>query len=197
MTNLSHEAVPWLRKAEIADLGRMPRSSASPYLLAASALALGAHADAAQAEMAKATAIFPYRSSSSFWGANTGSDAYAAQLDRVRQGLTQAGLQTHVAEDVPAAPTQPTDLPPQLAGLTPKEVFGGRVIPTEALNRLLSRSDVIVLDGENGRLSIPGAISLPWMSRGGAVTDDMQSEFAHLLAQLTEETRHGRSSPWA
>ncbi len=179
------EAVPWFRKAEIADPGRTPGTRALPYLLAASALALAAHIDAARAEMAEATAIFPYASSSSFWGTITGTDAYAAQLDRVRQGLAQAGLQTHVAEDAPAAPNQPTDLPPQIAGLTPKEVLGGRVIATEALTKLLSSSNVVVLDGEFGQLSIPGAVSLPWMSRGGAVTDDMQPEFAHLLAKLT------------
>jgi adenylate cyclase len=180
------DAVPWFRKAEIADPGRTPGARVLPHLLAASALALGAHIDAARAEMAEATAIFPYTSSSSFWGATTDTDTYAVQLDRVRQGLTQAGLQTHVAEDAPAAPTQPTDLPPQVTGLTPNEVLGGRIITTEALTKLLSRSDVVVLDGEFGRLSIPGAVSLPWMSRGGAVIDDMQPEFARLLAKLTD-----------
>ncbi|WP_158921433.1 winged helix-turn-helix domain-containing protein [Acidisphaera sp. S103] len=179
------EAVPWLRKAEIADPERPPHARAQPYLLAASALALGAHVDAARAEMAEAIAIFPYASSFSFWGTSTGTGAYAVQLDRVRQGLTQAGLQAHVAEDAPAAPTQPTDLPPQIAGLTPKEILGGHVIATEALTRLLRGSNVVVLDGEFGQLSIPGAVSLPWMSRGGAVTDDTQPEFARLLAKLT------------
>jgi adenylate cyclase len=76
-------------------------------------------------------------------------------------------------------------LPPQIVGLTPKDVRGGRVIATDALTKLLSSSNVVVLDGEFVHLSIPGAISLPWMSRGGAVTDDMQSEFDRLLAKLT------------
>lgn len=179
------EAVPWLRKAEIANPGRPPRARAAPYLLAASALALGAHIDAARAEMAEATAIFPYTSSSSFWDTIIGVDAYAVQIDRVRQGLIQAGLQIHVAEDAPGAPTQPADLPLQIAGLTPAEVLGGRVIHTDALTRLLSNSNVVVLDGAIGQLSIPGAVSLPWISRGGAVSDDMQPEFARLLANLT------------
>jgi rhodanese-related sulfurtransferase len=136
--------------------------------------------------VAEANAIFPYTSSSSLFGTIIGTDAYVVQLDRVRQGLAQAGLQAHVAADAPAAPTQPTDLPPKIAGLTPNEVLGGRVIATEALNKLLSSSNVVVLDGEFGLLSIPDAVSLPWMSRGGAVTDDMQPEFARLLAKLTD-----------
>jgi PQQ-dependent catabolism-associated CXXCW motif protein len=179
------EAVPWLRKAEIADPGRPPGARALPHLLAASALALGGHIDAARAEMAEATAISPYTSSSSFMGTIVGADAYTVQLDRVRQGLALAGLRAHVVEDAPAALTQPTDLPPQIFGLTPKEVLGGHVITTEALTKILSGSNAVVLDGEFGRLSIPGAVSLPWIGRGGAVTDDTQPEFARLLAKLT------------
>lgn len=179
------EAVPWLRKAEIADPERPPGARARPYMLAASALALGGHTDAARAEMAKATAIDPLLSVSAFWSLYTGTDAFYAAVDRARQGLALAGLQARVAEDAPAAPEPPADLPSHVAGLTPKAVPGGRVITTAALATLLSHTNAVVLDGEFGRASIPGAVSLPWMGRGGAVTDDMQPEFAALLARLT------------
>ncbi len=179
------DAVPWFRKAEIADPGRPANSRVLPYLLAASALALDGHADAARAEMAKATAMFPYARASAFGHMINEGDAYTAQVDRVRQGMILAGLQPRVAEDAPAAPTQPADLPPQTTGLTPNQVPGGHVIDTPALIGLAAGTTLVVLDGSFGRQSVPGAISLPWMSRGGTVTDDMQPEFGRLLARLT------------
>jgi DNA-binding winged helix-turn-helix (wHTH) protein/TolB-like protein len=186
------EAIPWLRKAEIADPGRTPSSRAQAYLLAGSALALAGHIDAARDEVAQGFVIFPYVSVRSFWGMRTGTDLYEVQIDRVRQGLALAGLQDHVAEDATSALQPPVDLPAQIAGSTPAEVEGARVISTAAAGRLLDDPGVVVLDGEAGLQSIPGAVSLPWISRGGSVDDDMQLAFDRLLVQLTAGDK-GRS----
>jgi rhodanese-related sulfurtransferase len=96
-----------------------------------------------------------------------------------------AGLKRYVPEDTAGAPQQPADLPAQYAGPAPDRVAGAQVILTSALATLLNDPGVVVLDGAAGALSVPRAVSLRWISRGGSVNDDMQPAFDRLLAQLT------------
>jgi adenylate cyclase len=178
------EAIPWLRKAEIVDPERTANARAEPYLLTASALALSGHLDAARADVAQGLAIFPYTSANSFW-ATIGPEAHIPELDSIRHALTLAGLPTYISETGPGS-SEPAGLPTQSAGLTPAEIRGGHVIATQALAKRLDTAKLVVIDAENGQVSLPHAVSFTWIGRGGAITDDIQPEFARLLAKLTE-----------
>jgi adenylate cyclase len=121
----------------------------------------------------------------SFWSAAVANETYAAQIERVREGLRLAGLRDHADEDEDFGIAPDGRLRTDLVGRTPLTVPGATTIRTPELAVLLHDDKPVVIDASSGNRTLAGAIILYEAGLGGTLQDSLQDRLRPLIVKLT------------
>jgi adenylate cyclase len=185
ITGRYKEAVPWLQRTLTASSGMTAENSAAMHYWLASAYALGGDTDRAREQIVQGHVGWPFASARTFMSGAVDNAAFAAQIDRVRDGLRTAGLRDHVDENEDGVAAASPELFAGRWSLTPKTIPGARTVRTAELPDLLSVPKTIVIDAANGSWTIPGAVTLTWVGVGGDLSDHVQVLLGEALRTLT------------
>jgi tetratricopeptide (TPR) repeat protein len=175
----------WMQRA-LAAAPEQPAIMQSTYHTSiATAYALAGHIQQAREEVAAASSLWPYLTVRGFWSAAVANEMYAAQIERLREGLRLAGLRDHADEDEDFGIAPDSRLRPDLVGRTPLTVPGATTIRTPELAALLRDDKPVVIDASSGNRTIPGAIIVYEAGLGGTLQDSLQDRLRPLMAKLT------------
>jgi TolB-like protein/tetratricopeptide (TPR) repeat protein len=185
------EAIDWLQRGISVTPGSERRSRGQQNLYLASAYALTGDMERAAHTLSEATQCWPFGTIQSLWPfyepRGLPAQAYAEQIQYVREGLRLAGLRIHTdeASDFGIAPTQSMCADP--IGLTPTSCPGATTIRTPELVDLLAERRPILIDvalGSWGR-SLPGAIGLQGTGYGVEFSERVQERFNRVIIDRT------------
>lgn len=190
MAGRCDDAIPWFYKALAANPENSPSNHAGQYIRIAAAHALRGRSDKARAALAEADSIWPHATVRGYWQGGIPNAVFAAQLERVRDGLRLAGLRDHADEDANFGVPAERRLHDVAWGQTPTTLPGGAVIRTPELARLVQTNPPLVLDTVGRGRSIPGARPL----RGGGGSGNLSDSVQIWLAGLAREITHGHVS---
>jgi tetratricopeptide (TPR) repeat protein len=179
------EAPLWYQRALTADPQLSAGNRADKHYYMASAYALAGHVEKAREQVDEGMSLWPYATARSAMAVFVSNDAFAEQVERVREGLRLAGLRDHVDEDQDFGIGPVSDLQSRLVGETPLTVPGATTIRTMELGALLGSGKLVVIDASEGNRSLPGAILLPEAGRGGSLQDAMQDRLGLFMRRLT------------
>lgn len=179
------EAVHWLQRSLAADPEQSAINRSYFQNEMASAYALAGHIEQAREEVAAANALWPYHTVHSFRANAIANNTFAAQIQRVREGLRLAGLRDHADENADFGIVPDNRLRTDLEGQTPRTVPGATTIRTPELAALLHDRKPVVIDASKGNRTLPGAINLYEAGLGGTLEDSVQDRLRSLMVTLT------------
>lgn len=158
----------------------------------AAAYALSGRLDEARRKLAEAYRIQPYFTLHAAYVPENASPVFAAQYERLKDGLRRAGLRDHAEEDADFNVAADQRLHQEASGQTPLTLPGAETIRTDTLVRLLAERRPIVIDALTNFSgpSLPGAIGLRYVGAGGELTDLAQSRLRTTMQDLTKGDLH-------
>ena len=117
---------------------------------------------------------------------------FAAQYERLKDGLRLAGLRDHAEEDADFNVAADQRLHQESSGQTSLTLPGAETIRTDALVRLLAERRPIVIDALTNFSgpSLPGAVGLRYVGAGGELTDLAQNRLRTTMQNLTKGDFH-------
>ena len=180
LTGKYDEAVHWIQRSLAADPELPARILGLAHAMVASAYALAGHTERARKEVVEANALWPYETVRSFRVGMVANDTFAAQIQRVREGLRLAGLRDHVDENEDFGIVPDSRLRTDLVGKTPLTAPGATTIRTPELAGLLHDGKPIVIDTSSGNRTLAGAISLNEAGLGGTLEEFVAGPAARL-----------------
>ena len=143
--------------------------------------------DEAHRAVAEANRLWPYDTVRSHSPPDPSSGVVARQVEQYQAGLRLAGHRDHAAEDADFGVPTDGNLRQDYAGLTPTTLPGAATIHTSELEQLINERKPIVIDPllySWGR-SIPSAVGLKNVGRGGSTSDAMQERLRKKMQTLT------------
>jgi adenylate cyclase len=179
------EAVHWTQRSLAAGPEQSSIQRSNFHANIASAYALAGHIDRAREEVAEANAIWPYLTVHSLWAGIVANERFAAQTERVREGVRMAGLRDHVNEDEDFGIVPDSRLRTEFFGKTPLTVPGATTIRTPELAALLNGGKPVVIDASQGNRTLAGAISLYEGGLGGSLQDSTQDRLRSFMQTIT------------
>jgi TolB-like protein/class 3 adenylate cyclase/Flp pilus assembly protein TadD len=178
------EAIPWYQRALEANPEGFVQNVATQHRMIGAAYALTGRMAEARAEVAEAAKLSPWRTAR-FYTSLAWSPAMALQMAPIADALRAAGMRDGADEYADWGIASTADLHIPTIGLTPTSVPGGAVITTPELVRLVEEGRPVILDINQGPMSLPGAVRLRDMgSLGDSVTDRIERRLRLAMREL-------------
>jgi tetratricopeptide (TPR) repeat protein len=138
--------------------------------------------------IAETNRLWPYDTVRSHFPDDPSSGEYIQQIERYQASLRIAGLRDHAEEGADFGVPADGNLYQDYAGLTPTTAPGATTIRTTDLEQMLGERKPLVIDPllySWGR-SIPGAVGLKKVGRGGSTSDAIQDRLRQKMQALTK-----------
>jgi len=180
-------AILWAQRALVLNPDASDFERARLQRWMAAAYALTGQLDDARRTLAKAIDLWPYATVRSVTAGESPSAVYAAQVERLRDGLRLAGLRDHAEPDADFGAKPGGAIQQRINGRTPTTIPGVTTVNAAELTRLLAGRQPVVIDtlwSFAGR-SIPGAIGLRYAGEGGGLSDAAQDHLRTTMTALT------------
>jgi adenylate cyclase len=180
------EAVPWLQTSLAANPSMGVGDRGSTLATIAAARALGGHVEQSHTDADEVMRLWPTFTARSYYQVKLTSPVAVSQIERVRDGLRQAGIRDHADEDADFNVPSDQVLHTNYEAHTPTTVPGARTIGTHDLAVMLEQRKPLIIDASiPWGASVPGAIGLLGAGVGGSVTDEYQGRLGSKMQELT------------
>jgi DNA-binding winged helix-turn-helix (wHTH) protein/TolB-like protein/tetratricopeptide (TPR) repeat protein len=154
----------------------------------AAANALSGRLDTARSQLAESVRLVPYVTLRAISAGAAADAVYAAQIDRVRDGLRLAGLRDHADEAADFGTPADDVIHQEDEGPTPRTAPGVATITTDNLIGFLDQQKPVLIDTtwNRDRRSVPGAIGLRYVGDGGNLSDAAQDRLRAKMREITK-----------